>query len=212
MEAFLNVSLAFPTVVFSFVLAVMVVYWLIALLGLVEIELLDNLVLPDGDGLQLEGLAGLLMRLGLAGIPLTIILTVLVFFCWLISYYAAWLLAPLLDTGWMRYLLGAGIAAGAFLAAVPLTSLVLRPVRALLRKAAPPASKSLLGQVGVVRSPKVTAQQGYAWVEDGGAGLTLQVRSTTPEAQFQRGTRVILIEYVNDMNLYRVVGEDEFRG
>lgn len=212
MEAFLNISLAFPTVVFSFMLAVMVVYWLIALLGLAEIELLDNLALPDGDGLQLEGLAGLLMRLGLAGIPLTIILTVLVFFCWLISYYAAWLLSPLLGTSAMRYLLDSGIAAGAFLAAVPLTSLVLRPVRALLRKAAPPTSKSLLGQVGVVRSPSVTAGQGYAWVEDGGAGLILQVRSATAEAEFQRGARVILIEYVNDMNLYRVVGEDEFRG
>ena len=152
------------------------------------------------------------MRLGLAGIPLTIILTVLVFFCWLISYYAAYLLSPLLGVGLFRYLLGAGIAVGAFLAAVPLTSLVLRPVRALLRKAAPPASKSLLGQVGVVRSPSVTAQQGYAWVEDGGAGLTLQVRSATAGAEFQRGTRVVLIEYVYDMNLYRVVGEDEFKG
>lgn len=212
MEAFLNISLAFPTVVFSFMLAVMVVYWLIALLGLAEIELLDNLALPDSDGLQLEGLAGLLMRLGLAGIPLTIILTALVFFCWLISYYAAYLLSPLLGVGLLRYLLGAGIAVGAFLAAVPLTSLVLRPVRTLLRKAAPPASKSLLGQVGVVRSPSVTARQGYAWVEDGGAGLTLQVRSATAGVEFRRGTRVVLIEYVYDMNLYRVVGEDEFKG
>lgn len=210
MEAFLNITLAFPTVVFSFVLAVMVVYWLIALLGLVELDTLDHLALPDGDGMELAGLSALLMRLGLAGVPLTLILTVLAFCAWFVSYYSVYLLQPLFGAEWLRYVLGVGVLLGAFVASVVLTSLILRPVRRLMQRIAPPGRKRLLGQVGVVRSPTVTAEQGYAWVEDGGAGLILQVRSAG--AAFKRGDRVVLIEYRSETNQYLVVSEAEFSG
>lgn len=209
-EQFLNIALSFPTVVFSFVLAVMVVYWLIALLGLVDIDVLDNLTLPDGDGLELEGLSGLLMRLGLAGIPLTVILTVLAFFSWFVSYYAVYLLQGMGLDGWPSLALGIAVLPAAFVAGVMLTSLALRPLRRLLGRIAPRHRKSLLGQVGVVRSPTVNAQQGYVAVEDGGAGLILQARS--PNRSFQRGDRVVLIEYRPDMNHYLVIGEEEFTG
>ena len=210
MEQFLNIALSFPTVVFSFVLAVMVVYWLIALLGMVEIDALDNLALPDGDGLELEGLSGLLMRLGLAGIPLTIILTMLAFFSWFVSYYAIYLLQGVGLGGWPSLALGVGVLPVSFVAGVLLTALALRPLRHLLGRIAPRNRKSLLGQVGVVRSPTVNAQQGYVAVEDGGAGLILQVRSHN--RSYQRGDRVVLIEYRPDMNHYVVISEEEFTG
>ena len=79
MEIFLQISLAFPTVIFSFLLCLAVVYWVIVAFGLIEVDVLD----VEADS-ALEGpAAALLSKLKLRDIPLTLVLT-LVFFLSLI--------------------------------------------------------------------------------------------------------------------------------
>ncbi|SEI89921.1 hypothetical protein SAMN05216201_10340 [Pseudomonas linyingensis] len=211
MELFLQSALAFPTALFSFLLSVAILYWLVAALGILEVDVLDGDFAPDGEGPELEGLAGLLLKLGLGGVPVTLVLTLLVFFAWFASYFIELLLLRHLPLGWLRYPLGVAVAALALLPAVPLTAALCRPLRRLFRKVEAPSARSLLGQVARVRSGTVTAQFGEADLDDQGAGLILRVRADAAQG-FKRGDRVVLLQYLEGEHAYRVVSEDEFKG
>jgi hypothetical protein len=210
MGLFLQTALSFPTVVFSMLLAAAVAYWLLASLGLLEIDVLDGLFGGDAD-VDAETIAGPLMRYGLGGVPLTLVLTVLIFFSWLLCYFVELLLLRHLPVPMLHWMLGVAVAAGAVVVAAFITGIVLRPARRFFAQLRAAPQKSVLGQSGVVRSPEVTPSQGTATVEDGGAGLILQVRDTRSD-RFKRGDRVVLIEYLAEQNAYRIVGEDEFQG
>ncbi|WP_252510965.1 hypothetical protein, partial [Acinetobacter baumannii] len=93
-------------------------------------------------------------------------------------------LLPLPDL--LRWGLGTLVAVLGQLPAVPLTALILRPVRRFLLRLRPVPQASLLGRAGVVASPKVDSRSGHATVDDGGAGLVLQIRS---DLELQRGER-----------------------
>lgn len=215
MDVFLQIALSFPTVVYSLLLTLLTIYWLLASTGILDMDSVDLWFAPDSDGLELDGLAGMLVKFGLGGLPVMLVFTVLVLFAWFITYFAVYLVLRHMPFEWVRWLGGAGVLFGAFVLAVPMTSTVLRPVRNMLVKLKPAPSRSFLGQVAVVRSPLVDMRQGIALLEDGGAGLILQVRSHAGgdgQPAFRRGERVVLIEYLEADNAYRVISEDEFQG
>lgn len=207
MDLFLSIALSFPTLIFSVLLAFALFYWLLAMIGLVDLDIFHLHIGhgPDVDGLELGGVAGLLMKFGLDGVPLTLILSVVTLLAWLISYFADFFLLRHLPWDVLRYALGAGAAVLAVLIALPFTGLLLRPFRSLFAKVKPVDSVSLLGEVAVVRSPVITLQQGTAEINDGGAGLILQVRADP--GRFTRGDRVVLVEYLSATNAYRVIAE-----
>ncbi|WP_445940721.1 hypothetical protein [Pseudomonas sp.] len=213
MDIFLQNALAFPTLFFSFLLSLMMVYWLFAALGAVEIDVLDieGDSALEGDGLQAEGLAGLLLKLGLGGVPIAIVLTLLAMFSWVISYLVESLLLNYLPLGWLRYPLGLVVAVGVLFVAVPPVAALCRPLRKLFLKFEAPTSRSFLGQTAVVRSSRVTLSHGEATLEDGGAGLILKVRADELMG-FKRGDQVVLLEYLEAENAYRVLSVEEFEG
>ena len=208
MDIFLQTALSFPTALFSFLLCVAVFYWLVVVLGGVDIDLLD----ADGvsKGGQTEGLAGLLSKLKLEGVPVTLVLTLLFFFAWFFSYFAELWLLRHLPLGLLRYPLGLVVAFAVLLPAALVSSVLCRPLRPLFHKMEATSSKSVLGQTAVVRSAKVTPSHGEALLEDGGAGLILRVRADEV-CGFKRGDRVVLLEYLKAEHAYRVITEDEFR-
>ena len=208
MELFIQTSLAFPVVVLSFALCVVILYWLVAALGILEVDLLD---IEVESSLQPEGLAGLLLKWGLNGVPVTLILTLLCFFAWTLCYFAELLLLRFLPLGILRYPLGALVVLGALVLAVPLVSLLVRPLRPLFLKLEAATGQSVLGQTAIVRSGRVTLAQGEATLADGGAGLILRVRADEARG-FTRGDPVVLLEYLEGENAYRVIAEDEFKG
>lgn len=211
MEEFLRIALSFPTLVMSICLAVLMVLWLITALGVFQFETLDGWILPDSEGMQPEGLGGMLLKLGLNGIPLMVVLTLVVLFAWVLSYFVQFLLLDLLPWAWLRWLLGAGAMLVILVAAVLATALVLRPFRHAMSRLAPAEPRSLIGMTAIVRSAQITSQQGRVDVADGGAGLILNARSAGGQVH-HRGDAVVLIEYFESENAYRVIGEDEFQG
>nr|WP_286145911.1 hypothetical protein [Shigella sp. FC1967] len=67
----------------------------------------------------------------------------------------------------------------------------------------------MIGKLAIVRSANVTEDKGEAVLEDGGAGLILQIRA--PEhANIKRGDSVVIISYDALTHSYQVVTEDEF--
>ncbi|MGQ7956621.1 hypothetical protein ACUTAF_02695 [Pseudomonas sp. SP16.1] len=211
MELFLQTALSFPTALYSFLLCVAVIYWLVVAAGLLEVDLLDVEADSVMEGGQTEGLAGLLYKLKVDGVPVTLVLTLLFFFAWFVSYFVELWLLRHLPLGLLRYPLGLLVIVGALFPAAPLCAAICRPLRPLFRKAEAASSKSVLGQVAVVRSGRVTARHGEAVLEDGGAGLILRVRADEALG-FKRGDRVVLLEYLAAEHAYRVITEEEFRG
>jgi hypothetical protein len=206
MDEFLTVALSFPTLPYSIVLAFAVLYWLLAAFGVVDDGIAhDGLDLHLGDD-GLHGISGMFARLGLGGAPVMLVIALLAFFGWTVTYFVHLFLLQSLPTA-VRWLAGSATAVLALLPAVPLSVGVLRPIRRLLLRLRPVPQASLLGRVGVVASPQVTATVGHANVDDGGAGLILQVRSQDGSV-LARGDRVVLLDYLADHNHYLVVREN----
>lgn len=207
MNEFLTVALTFPTLPYSIVLAFAVLYWLLAACGMVDDAIAhDGMDLHLGDD-GLHGISGMFSRLGLGGAPVMLVIALLAFFGWTATYFVHLFLLQSLPTP-LRWLAGSVTAVLALIPAVALSVIVLRPIRRLLLRLRPVAQASLLGRVGVVASPQVTAGSGYANVNDGGAGLILQVRSREG-VTLARGERVVLLDYVAEHNHYLVVREND---
>jgi len=208
MNEFLNTVLAFPTLVYSVLLAFCTVYWLLAATGIVDIDAVDGWLTTDGDTAEPSVVAGMLAKLGLSGVPMMLVLTVLSFFGWLITYFVHLLLLQHLPDS-LRWIAGAGTLVVALLPGALVTSLLLRPVAAAIARLRPPTPPSVLGRAGSVISPYADGASGRAHFDDGGAGLILQVRTLAGE-RFSRGDRVVLIEHLESDNTYRVMSETAF--
>lgn len=208
MTLFLSTALAFPTLLYSVLLAFCALYWLIAATGAIDTDALDGLLATDGDSSEPATAAGMLARLGLSGVPLMLVLTVLAFTGWVLTYFVHLLLLRHLPDA-LRLIAGIGTAVVALLPGIFLTSLLLRPVAKLINRLRPPEPPTLLGRAGTVISPYVDAENGRAEIADGGAGLILQVR-TQPGLRLSRGDRIVLIEHVPVANSYVVILESTF--
>jgi len=188
-------------------------------LGLVEIDVLD-FDIPDLDGeldinpdsglTNANVLAGLMLRLGLTGVPVTIIISLLALFGWIICYYLVHFLSSWVPDGLLYYVVGfLGVVFSLYVAA-KITSIVVKPLRPLFEKAQQEATKHILGQTAIVRTLRVDNTFGEAFLEDGGAGLILKVR-TRDDQTFKKGDRVVLLEYQKINNIYYVISEEDFR-
>lgn len=207
MNEFLQTALTFPTVVFSVLLGVSAIYWLLAASGLDDGDAVDGLLSGDSASGEAGAAAAMLAKLGLAGVPMMVVLTTFSFMGWLGTYFAQLLGMGQVPEG-MRTLAGAGVLLAMFILAVAATSIVLRPVSRVMSKLRP-KDVSLLGQAGVVITPTLGSNYGQAAFDDGGAGLILQVRYDDAHP-LQRGDRIVLIEYLEGQNAYRVVSEQQF--
>ena len=208
-----NIS-SFPTAIFTFILALCVLYWLLAVFGIVDIDILDI------DGIETDfelgsevgtanALAGVMLKFGLHGVPVTIIISFLSLFGWLASYYSVHYLSPLVSTGVLYFLFGLLVLIASFLLAALLTSMIVKLLRPFFYKVEQQTIKRVLGQSAVVRTSKVTESFGEAFLNDGGAGLILKVRSSNNQT-FVKGDKVVLLEYLANENIYRVISEQDF--
>ena len=207
MDPFYQNVTSFPTVFFTFFLLLMVLYWLIAVLGFVEIDALD--IDADSDLGNPNALAGIVHRFGLNGVPVTLIISLIALFGWMISYYVVHFIFPFIPDGLYQYLAGIPILIGGLFIAIVTTALVIKPLRPFFLEDSQNHSKSIIGQVAVVRSSRVDQSYGEATLDDGGAGLLLKVR-TFDDAVFKMKDRVVLLEYLKAEHAYRVISEKEF--
>lgn len=201
---------SFPTVFFTVLLVACLIFWLIAILGVVDIDSLD---LPDvggGEPGMVNGAAGLLMKLGIQGVPITVSLSFIALFGWTISYNAVHFLQVASFPDPIRWVINTAIFIGAFIGASIITGWVTRPLRGLFVKMSQDFTKSVLGQPAIVRTSRVDEKFGEAVLEDGAAGLILKVRAYAG-TQFSKGDKVVLLEYIEAENVYRVISEEEFK-
>jgi len=208
MIAFLQTVLSFPTLIYSILLTVCVLYWLLAATGLVDLDGPDHVFGGDADG-DPGAMAAIVSKLGLSGVPVMIVLTVLSFCGWIGTYFVQLFLLQHLPAA-LRIPIGIVVALGMLIPGVIVTSLLLRPLSRVLLRLRPPQEPSILGRTAIVSTPSVDAGYGQATVDDGGAGLVLQIRCQDA-GRFKRGDRVVLIEYLDQQHAYRVISEEQFQ-
>jgi len=208
MELFFAVFFSFPVIIFSTLLTLCALYWLVAAIGILHIDCLnvDGLDVPSSTGL-----GGLLLKFGFNEVPMTLIITLISLLGWIISYLSTrYLLIHLFDISWLYYLSSVIVFITSFIIATYLTAWLIRPIRPFFNKLGHlHSNRSCLGQAVVIRSSIVNEQKGEAIYEDGGAGLILQVRADN-YYQFKRGDKAILLSYDNLSNNYEIINELDF--
>ena len=200
MATFFSIAFSFPTVIFTVLLCVAVIYWLVSLLGLFDL---------DGNDIDVStDFGGLLVTLGLQGVPLPLVMTVLLLSGWLLTYFAMLLFGSWLGSGWLLLVLGALLLMVAASVGLIITSIIVRPLRPLFRRAySQPLEKRVIGTVCTIRSAMVDQRTGQAEANLDGAHLILQVRA---DKALTRRDRAVLVEYLPDERAYWVVPEAEF--
>ena len=120
---------------------------------------------------------------------------------WLASFFGARYLAPVLPLG--GFLSGLVVTLAALLAAVPLTSLLTRPMAPLFRVHKARGNRDLVGQVVRIRTGSVDGGFGQAELKDGQAGMILHVRCADPEA-LERGDEALIVDWDEEKNAFEV--------
>lgn len=229
MQEFLQIALSFPTVVFTAVLLVLGLYWALVILGALDLDMfdLDAHVNMDGhvdghvhfdaevdpDGLLpgpdlFEAVMG---ALGLGTVPLTVIVSFLTLTSWMVSFASVFYLTPLV--GQMSALFAALFGVGSFLAALPVTMLIMQPFIQLFdTRGERHGGDSLIGSVCTVNTSRVDETFGQADVDDGGAGLVLQVRSEHADNNLGRGSKALIIDYDDKRHAYLIESYDALVG
>lgn len=152
---------------------------------------------------------GLLMKFGLHGVPVMVVFTIIAIVGWSVCYFTDLFLLRDAKLGVLAIPADIATMIAGLLLAIPVGRMVLAPVRRILRRFAPVSQRPMLGRYAVVRSPEITQISGTAEVDDGGAGLILQVRADV-SGRFVRGDRIVLIEYLEEQNAYRATSAEEF--
>lgn len=199
METVLTLISSFPTVVYTIPLGICLVFWLFSLFGVFDFLDVDI----DSEA----GLAGLLATFGLAGVPITLSLSLLFLFAWSLSLFStAWLL-PWLPAGLVYNAAGAAALVISLIFSVYLTGKITRPLSRLFVTHEARSNRSLVAKYCEITSLTVNEQFGQAKVEDGGAGLIISIRAAAPN-DFKKGDRALIYEYDPDKNLYFISKQD----
>lgn len=208
---------SYPTVIFTGLVMFVTLYWVVSLLGMADMDTVDVGDLNADLGADIGGdtssdlsttglFTGLLLKLGLYGVPLIVILSLVSLIGWVLSYLYTSFLHQWLSSGVLYYVFGTGAFLLVMVISMWLTGIIIAPIRKNIAKIPKRNASSNIGKIATVRTLAVTDKHGEAELRDGGAGLILKIRPSIDnnEPALKQGDKVILVEYVDDINAYIV--------
>lgn len=204
MTDFLNNAFAFPTLFYTGLLILTVLYWLASSLGFADIDLAEGVEL---EGPDIADTSGWLSKFKLDGIPMTISISFVIFLSWVICFIAVHYYQDQISNNLVKIFVGVWIIFLAPFISAPIVGTLLTPLKPFFRKLRESAegrkADSLIGHLAIVRTNKVTMDFGDAEIDDEGANLILKIRAEEPN-DFKRGNSVIITKYVVAENTYRI--------
>lgn len=203
MEQLLAVASQFPTVIYSTLLGIVVVYWFVGMLGLIDLDFSGDIELDSEIEVSVGGLTGLLLTFGLTGVPFTLVISIIILTCWLVSIYLQFYLLTWLPDGWLYYLMGAVSSFIVFLISLPVTAVIIRPLKGMFNSVETATSHHLVGKDATIATGTVTETFGQARLFNDGAEILLDVRCSAEHA-LTMGDKVLVIEYLQENHAYIV--------
>lgn len=204
MEDLLHLVFSWPAVFLTVPVIVALGYWLLALVGALDIDVADADLDVDAPDDVATGMSGLLYNLGLSGVPLPLSISLWSIFAWIPTLYITKWLMPWFSDGWLGCILGAGVILAAIVIALPITVVAIKPLVRFYTTHEARSNRSVCGEVCKITSLEVTESFGQAALEDGGAGLILKVRAKTPN-QLTKGSKALVVEYDEQEGCYWVM-------
>jgi hypothetical protein len=193
MGGFVGAALGFPAVLFSFLLIVMIGYWLLVLFGGADADTLD----PTDGG-------GFLVGLGLAGVPLSVALSLLIALSWFASLVGTVVLdgmdlAPPVHIGVSIVVLFVALILG-----LVGTRFLVVPLRRMFPDTPAPSRADFVGSVCVIRTGRVARNFGQAEVAaaDGSTAI-VQVRQAGDD-DLRAGSSALIYDYDPDGEFFWV--------
>ena len=209
---------SFPAVVYTVLLGVVLVYWLLAIIGLVDFEAGADVDIGadaadagdagdigdagDGGPEGLSGLAAWLVAFGLNGVPFSIVVSLLALVGWFLTGMASLTLLPLVPDA-LRWAVGAGVLLAAAALSIVIAAQLVRPMRGLFVTHRAISNAALVGQVCKVLTGVVDERQGRAEVAQRGAGINIRVWAPAPNS-LRRGDAALITEYDSARQRYRI--------
>lgn len=210
MQIFWSMISSFPVAIPSILLIVVLIYWLAAMIGLVDVDHLHGHFDlghshmadvghvgghhgPEADSADLGHVASYVMALGLNGVPFSIVVSLITLFTWALTYLGQrYLLLWLPDL--LRWLLGCVLLAAAFAASLPISALLLRPLRGMFIVHNALSNDHLVGQTCRILTLEVSDSFGRAEVSGHGAPYNIRVWARTPNV-LRKGSIALVIAY-----------------
>ncbi|WP_026928495.1 hypothetical protein [Glycomyces tenuis] len=208
MTEFLEVALSFPAIVFSFGLIAVFLYWIVVILGALDVD-----VVPFGADVDAEVETGgsFWSAFGFGEVPFTVVLSLWITLGWIVT---------VLGTTWVRSadmvvpaavsgvaMLVAGIGVGMLGA-----KLLSGPLSKIFADAPATAHRDLIGKVCVVRTGTVTTDTGQAELaEEDGTIHLINVRRSVHEPDgiddelFSRHSKLVIFDYDESAKVFLVV-------
>ncbi|MEZ4470605.1 MAG: glycine zipper family protein [bacterium] len=143
-------------------------------------------------------LAGLFAALRLRSAPVTVVLSLIFLFGWMISFFSMQALGGL---GLGGFFVGAGVGLGALLLALPITAAAVRPLAPIFEPAHARRRSALLGNTCTLATGRVTATFGQANVVVDRDHLLVQVRCRRPNG-LTKGDEALIVDFDPERETY----------
>lgn len=208
----LQLLTSFPTAVPTVFLGVLVVYWLISIVGIVDMgDAIDAHGHMDGvdaahgahEVPDLHTLAAYMVALGLGGVPLSVVASVLVFCTWLGTALLHNYVIAFLPTDILRVLSGVAVLLFTTALSIPITARAIKPMRGLFVKHGARTNSSLVGLECKILTEKVDHGFGRAEVPNPGGGINIRVWAVAPN-DLHKNSKAIILAYDEAKGQYEV--------
>ncbi len=215
MDELLSIVFSMPTLPWTCLVIASVVYWLTVILGALDVDVLGGAEgkvmadvghahvgdaghahdvghdgLADGAAAKEGVLSSLLSALKLRSVPVTVSLSFLSLFGWIVSYVLAKNVGPVVPLPAIA--ISALVFIASFATSLLATSAAVRPLAPLFATKQGTKHKDLVGKVVRITTGRVDGRFGEGHLDDGAAGLQLQVRCADPDALARDDEALIL--------------------
>lgn len=207
MTDFLSNILSFPTLFYTGLLVLTLLYWFSSMMGIVDFDF-DGGEVGGHDGLDnIDSSLGWLNRFKLDGIPVSISLSFVIFSSWALCFLLVHYYQDKVEEGWLVAVIGIWVTILVPIISAMLVGILLSPLKPFFQKLKQEAegrkADTLIGQVATVRTNKVNQIFGDAEVTVEGASLILKIRLEEPN-ELKRGDKVLITHYLEADNTYTV--------
>jgi hypothetical protein len=150
-----------------------------------------------------EADSGLFAALGFSGIPVTVSASFVIFASWTLSLLGRNPAHAVLGSLLPGALINGGVGLVSLVLGTLVASLAVRPLRPVFVARHAPGREALMGRLCTISSGNVTQSFGQATIEDGGAGLILNVFCDKANP-LKRGDRALILGYDAARDVYEV--------